>query len=310
MIRFIIKLLTINNQKKINRILKNFLYMDFHILDIGAAGDINNRWKKISENLKFTLVEPNQTLAKSLKAKNYLVIDSCMYSEKKENLFLYETKDPHCSSILLPNKEYLEKYFNNERFEVINKIRVNASTVDDEFKNKIKPDFIKIDTEGSELEILKGSKNTLKNIIGLEIESTLLSFRINQPVYSQIENFLKQYDFEFIDFITIVKWETNKQRAFGIPHIVDCLFLKNPKNIIDLYNTNPEMKEMVLKYLFICAVYNRVDLIYFILKNVDINFIKMYRLDQLHKLIEKKISILNFFERLLLFFKNILNKQI
>ena len=70
------------------------------------------------------------------------------------------------------------------------------------------------------------------------------------------------------------------------------------------------MKEMVLKYLFISAVYNRVDLIYFILKNIDINFIKMYRLDQLHKLIEKKISILNFFERLLLFFKNILNKQI
>ncbi len=310
MIRFIIKLFTINNQNKINRILKSFLYMDFHILDIGAAGGINNRWKKISENLKFTLVEPNQTLAKSLQAKNHTVIDSCMYSEKKENLFLYETKDPQCSSILLPNKEYLEKYYNNKRFEVVNKLRVKASTVDDEFKNKKKPDFIKVDTEGSELEVLKGSKNSLKNIIGLEVESTLLSFRINQPVFSQIQNFLLQHDFEFIDFITIVKWETNKQRSFGVPHIVDCLFLKNPKKILELYNKNSETKEIILKYLFIAAVYNRADLIYFILKNLDINFIKKYQLDQLLKLIEKKISILNFFERVLLFLKNIFNKQI
>tara|TARA_Y200000002_G_scaffold157323_1_gene130111 strand:+ start:1249 stop:2103 length:855 start_codon:yes stop_codon:yes gene_type:complete len=284
--------------------------MDFHILDIGAAGGINNRWKKISENLKFTLVEPNQTLAKSLQAKNHTVIDSCMYSEKKENLFLYETKDPQCSSILLPNKEYLEKYYNNKRFEVVNKLRVKASTVDDEFKNKKKPDFIKVDTEGSELEVLKGSKNSLKNIIGLEVESTLLSFRINQPVFSQIQNFLLQHDFEFIDFITIVKWETNKQRSFGVPHIVDCLFLKNPKKILELYNKNSETKEIILKYLFIAAVYNRADLIYFILKNLDINFIKKYQLDQLLKLIEKKISILNFFERVLLFLKNIFNKQI
>ena len=48
---------------------------------------------------------------------------------------MYETRDKYCSSLLQPNKYYLNKFFESERFDVINKIKVSSTTIDKEFKN-------------------------------------------------------------------------------------------------------------------------------------------------------------------------------
>lgn len=56
----------------------------------------------------------------------------------------------------------LSGFYDHPLGETIREIKVKTSTLDEHFKNK-KIDFIKIDTEGNELKVLKGAKKTLKN---------------------------------------------------------------------------------------------------------------------------------------------------
>ena len=103
----IFKLFFNYGDKKIKYLINNLLDDKILLLDIGAAGGINKRWEIISENLSTSLVEPNIENAKILETKGHNVIKNCFYREGNKELILYETKDKYCSSLLQPNKYYL-----------------------------------------------------------------------------------------------------------------------------------------------------------------------------------------------------------
>jgi len=68
-------------------------------------------------------------------------------------------------------------------------------------------DFIKLDTQGSELDILKGSDKILRSpLIGLEIEMEFISLYKDQPLFGDVVNFLGSKNFQFIDFIHLQRW--------------------------------------------------------------------------------------------------------
>lgn len=56
----------------------------------------------------------------------------------------------------------LSGFYEHPLGETVRKISVQTTTIDEQFKGK-RVDFIKIDTEGHELQILRGAKQTLKN---------------------------------------------------------------------------------------------------------------------------------------------------
>ena len=61
-------------------------------------------------------------------------------------------------------------------------------------------DFIKLDTEGTELNILKGSKNILKkSVLGLSIEVKFIKVNDDQPLFFEIDKYLRSLGFELYD---------------------------------------------------------------------------------------------------------------
>jgi len=299
-----------NNDKKIKNLINELLSSDLRFLDIGAAGGLNKRWEIISKKLLTTLVEPNKHNANLLEQKGYNVLKKCFYSKQNTNLKFYETRDKYCSSIYKPNKNYLINFPKYERFDIINEVHENTTIIDEEFDNSTLPHFIKIDTEGSELDILKGAEKSLNNILGFEIECEFFELRNNQPLFSDVKIFLEKYNFEFIDFLHITRWERNNHRSTGQPQITDCLFLKKPIVILNNFNNKIITENLLSKYIAILALYNRSDLIYYFLNNLDRDFINKFQLRKLHELIEKKIKKINIFERITLFVKNCVHNQI
>jgi len=304
------KLFFNSSDYKIKYLINNLLTDEILLLDIGAAGGINKRWEIISNNLSTSLVEPNIDNAKILENKGYDVIKNCFYKEDNKELILYETREKYCSSLLQPNKYYLSKFFNSARFNIINKIKVTSTTIDKEFKNSKIPNFIKIDTEGSELEILNGAKLSLNDVMGIEIECVFNELRVSQPQFYEIKKFLEKYNFEFIDFLHITRWEKNKQRSFGIPQITDCLFFKKPESIFNDFKNQLINEKILCQYLALLAIYNRSDILFFFIKNLNSNLINKYQLKKLYNLIDKKITKLNYLERLSLLVKNCIHYQI
>ena len=134
--------------------------------------------------------------------------------------------------------------------------------------------------------------------------------RLSQPKFHEIKIFLEKYNFEFIDFLHITRWEQNKQRSFGIPQITDCLFFKKPESIFNEFKNNLINEKILCQYLALLAIYNRSDILFFFIKNLNSKLINKYQLKNLYNLIDKKIAKLNYMERFLLFVKNCINNQI
>lgn len=68
-----------------------------------------------------------------------------------------------------------------------------------------KPDFIKVDTQGYELEILKGGEKTLAHAEFVLLEVSFLDIYINCPLITDTVSFMKQRGFVVYDICTLMK---------------------------------------------------------------------------------------------------------
>jgi FkbM family methyltransferase len=159
---------------------------------------------------------------------------------EKKNVSLHLTKSPVCSSLFKPNIEFLKNYPNVERFDVEKVVMIEATTLDILNNEKIlgQIDFIKIDVQGAELDILKGGeKYLIDNIIGIEVEVEFQSIYENQPLFADVDTYIrKNLKLELQD-LRKAYWKytegidsgANKgQIIFG-----DALYFRSPKNLLE-----------------------------------------------------------------------------
>jgi len=119
-------------------------------------------------------------------------------------------------------------------------------------------DFLKIDVQGSELDVLAGSKRTLESTLFVHVETEFAPIYKGQPLFADIDVFLRQQGFEFLDF---VKFGWNNYRA--LPSSVlrsrllwaDSIYIKTPGLMADPHPM------VLLRAAFIAHVlYRKYDL--------------------------------------------------
>ena len=236
------------------------------LIDIGAAGDLIPRWKKISRYINYHGFEPDKRsreklLKKNNACKSYKIHDKIISNRVgRQKFFLCEGELN--SSTFKPNDSFYSLYPFSERFKVKDELFLECTTIDSlKFANA---DFIKLDIQGGELDALVGSKKTLKKTLGLEIEVEFQKIYKNQPIFNDIYDFLKENEFIFFDFTRLVRWERdNLYSSLGQCIWGDSIFLRTPEYILN----NFKNIEIYKKYILICLLYNKYDLIKIILKN-------------------------------------------
>ncbi len=276
--------------KNIKLLLNNNLKKKFTLLDIGAADGANNKWNIINNNINIILVEPHKQSAKKLKSNGFNVIESVLHSENDKEIKFYNTKKPLCSSFYKPNLDHLGKFSDIDRFNIVSEDIFVSKCLDTEIKNFEQPNFIKIDTEGSELDILKGSNKTLLNTFGLEVECSFHQLREKQPLFEDVRKYLENLDFVFIDFVSMIRWEKDSYSFTGQPQITDALFLKNEEMIISKFKKKEISLDELINYLVILIVYERVDIIRYIYKKTEIS---LNYIEEIINILEKKKNKIN-----------------
>ena len=237
--------------------LSNFEPINY--LDIGAAGSIGNRWNSISKAINYVGFEPHAESRKKLLGSNpdfnhYRILDNAVGGDNHENTFHICTKSD-TSSLLPPNDDLLSLYPEHERYKVIKREKIITSKLDDLDLGKI--DFMKLDIQGMELEALRGGETLLENCLGVESEVEFVPLYTGACTFSDLSSYLKSKDFIFIDFIKIIRWGRDDISSnLGQCIWADALFLRSPEYISSL-------KDQIIleKYIVICLMYNKFDLI-------------------------------------------------
>jgi FkbM family methyltransferase len=234
------------------------------LVDIGASGGIDPRWRNFTSNLKAILFEPDPREYERLKLEGDedIIILNCALSDSAKEIDFYLCKKQQNSSGYLPNYELLAKFPDAERFDVIKTIKIDTDTLDNQLeKNGIAEiDFVKIDTQGQELSILQGCKNSLNNVIGLELEVEFIPLYKDQPLFNEVDNFVRKMDFELFD-IRRYYWNRNDKHSYGRNKgqlaFGDALYLKSPEQVLLMQNLT---QEKLVRKICIYLLYGYFDL--------------------------------------------------
>ena len=245
---------------------------------------------------------------------SFMIYPYCI-SDKIEEVDFNICYDPNLSSFLNPNNlQYDYYYFNGlydysfrEASKVIKKKKLYTVTLDEIYlKNKDKfflPDFISLDTQGSELRIVNGSPICIKNSLAAILEVSFIEFYENQPCFDEIIKDMQSKGYEFIRFTNSVEQITSKYpiglRSKGRFVDGDCLFIR-PLNTLENIGRKEISSYYKLAYIYISfeMLEPALDCMIEIEKNWGLsnkkNFYKflneIYKLSKNYKIYPKKFS--------------------
>ena len=196
-------------------------------LDVGAQGGFNGDIfpKKYNDFFKPIMVEPLKNESNILINENYKVIQKGLWSSNcKRTLHILKDRTGS-SSFYMPDENTFDLYDikkkNYSLFNVSSTSEVDCTTIKDSLNDlEVKYlDFLKIDTQGSELEILKGLGEYVPLAIKLEVQ--IIPMYKNVPNWGELINYLYK-----LNYMTC-EWSEIGKHATRSPAEMDMLLVPN-----------------------------------------------------------------------------------
>ena len=146
------------------------------------------------------------------------------------------------------------------RFEIEERIPLKADSLSNLLysKNVSALDFIKIDTQGSELEILRGAGDLLRSVIGVEVEVEFVELYKGQPLFQEVNSYISNWGMSLVD-LKRTFWKRKSQyqnTRKGQLIYADALYLREPEALLE---DNCD-EERLIKALVIYSAYGYSDL--------------------------------------------------
>jgi FkbM family methyltransferase len=175
-------------------------------MDIGCIGGIQNHYKVFGDQIEVIGFEPiKEEFEKlDLNKKDFKYYNYAVGSKEFQNKKFYIRQNPSSSSFYEFNKDYIERFIISKNLEVKKIIDLeNIITLNEIAQKNINDiDFIKIDAEGYEFEILSYANFLFKkhNIIGLHTEFHFNRERIPEsPIFSELDILIRNFGFILFD---------------------------------------------------------------------------------------------------------------
>ena len=233
------------------------------LLDVGAANGVYDRWSVFKKYIAYFAVEPDSrsstSVLKSNSSREYksetLITKALWHSEGEVNLNL--CRKPMASSIYEPNREFTDLFPEPERNDIVDIVKLPCETADQVARQlRTHFDVIKLDVQGAELDVLRGSTNSLEHALAIDIEVEFCELYKDQPLFDQVFSFLRKAGLEFIDFTYIYRWSPDTYNGLGQATFGDALFMRSPEKVAESKNVST-----ISKFAIICTVYERGDLL-------------------------------------------------
>ena len=173
------------------------------VIDIGAAGlsvpELNGFYNIIDyiafetdeKEIKKLSRNPKTNQFNTFQAYNYFVGKD----SKKTNFYSYKLSE--LNSSFLPDSYFIKNFIGGDNFEIKDFFQVESTSLNTiKKKDSINPDFLKIDTQGSELEILINAEDILEECLMIESEVMFVPIYEKQPLFHEISSFLYKKNYQ------------------------------------------------------------------------------------------------------------------
>ena len=244
------------------------LYQQFNLadhpfvyVDCGARGEKKNKFVELFAGSRYIGFEPDERSFGELQARQndtYRYYNAALWKSSRE-CRLYCTRNPSCSSLLKPNREMMDKFIEcGPFFEVLSEETVATTPLDFYLQaGEISHvDVLELDTQGSELDILRGAESYLKtSVLAIKTEVEFNEMYLNQPLFGAVDAYIRQFDFGLFDLSRYrlirksidLSLQTRGQLMWG-----HAIYLKD-------YNVLEENPTDLLKLAIIASFYNFHD---------------------------------------------------
>jgi FkbM family methyltransferase len=245
----------------------------------GRAGSVGfPHLPKFSQEIVNVIYDADESCIEQVKetwyGKQTIILPYCL-SNKFGTSELNINYDPYTSSLLPTNPDFGNFYISNqeknsdyrlaETLRTERTIEVITHTLDSLVETNVvpQPDFLSIDTQGSELWILEGASKCLcETIVAVQVEINFASIYQGVPLFGKLDEFLRNYNFLLVD-IKPFKFGYKRIglscRGSKIPLQGEALYLLRPDSIERFDNTfNLAMKLEKLAFAALAFGYTDV----------------------------------------------------
>jgi len=172
-------------------------FYPYRILDIGAnTGQFHRLAKQTYPGSFIFSIEASTECEPYLKqlTENYFI--GLLAKDNSDYNFYSRKNDPTCTG----NSIYREltEFYSDDQLDIIKKKGIR---LDDLFESDSEFDLIKIDTQGSELDIISGGISLCKKAKGILLEVSLTQYNKNSPLYDEVIQYMNIIGYHKVDIL-------------------------------------------------------------------------------------------------------------
>lgn len=234
----------------------------FGFVDVGAAGGIHPVVAPLADLTSCVCFEPDPVAFAALTAdasggpfRNFQAFQVAIGGKAAQHA-LYLTRSNVCISLLEPGSELPSRY-GLRSLELVGTTTVQTETLDQLFADKpqIWAEFIKLDCQGAELDILQGAENVLKSqCVALQVEAEFFTFYKGQKLFHELDAYLRDLGFQLYGLsphylsakkLDRTNFDTQERLAWA-----DTVYLKDPL----AYGSKTTLSRRNLQALLVSAI--------------------------------------------------------
>jgi FkbM family methyltransferase len=239
------------------------------ILDVGARGGLHQRWTPFADVLDAVGFEPDPDEFRRLSSappsggrRRFLPY---ALGGAHERLNFHVCTSPGCSSLYPPNDEFVARFSDDirkrmslksiEQFDVVPLDEVSV-------REKLRPDCLKVDVQGAELDVLRGGTTVLKNLKLIELEVEFNYQYKGQALFSEIDLFLRKHGYALLGLRRSFwrhRESVDRGKSAGGGHLVhgDVLYY----NAAGLDAVKPLTMRDLTAWLLLLGAYRQIDFV-------------------------------------------------
>ena len=191
------------------------------ILDIGAnSGDFSIFCKSVWPNCNILMIEGNDNCENDLIVTGLPYKIALLGDETRKVNFYINKRNSKCTG----SSYYKENTHHYDDCDVIEKDLIKLDDLTNESY-----DIIKIDTQGSEIDVIKGGINVILNSKYVLLEVATKQFNIGSPLFDDVVSYMKSIGFGSYEIVDHHVWPNKDYSEFKHNEIfqVDVAFSRN-----------------------------------------------------------------------------------